>query len=202
MDAMEDRTELNARLNLWVAFDYGGRAELVRGRAAARRERRRPRRDRRERLRREPVRARAARSRSRHPHLGRAARLELPALAARLRRARLRRQALARLRPARPPARARRVREPAPALRRPVTIEPQPARASSRAYARPPGTMSNLWSRLLIAAVGLPLVLGFVWLGHWYLFVLVARGRDDRAARVLRDDAAAAADRHRRATPA
>ena len=26
---MEDRTELNTRLNLWVAFDYGGRAELV-----------------------------------------------------------------------------------------------------------------------------------------------------------------------------
>jgi len=24
-----DRTELNSRLNLWVAFDYGGRAELV-----------------------------------------------------------------------------------------------------------------------------------------------------------------------------
>ena len=29
MEAMEDRTELNARINLWVAFDYGGRAELV-----------------------------------------------------------------------------------------------------------------------------------------------------------------------------
>jgi undecaprenyl diphosphate synthase len=29
MAAMEDRTELNVRLNLWVAFDYGGRAELV-----------------------------------------------------------------------------------------------------------------------------------------------------------------------------
>ena len=29
MDAMEDRTELNTRLNLWVAFDYGGRSELV-----------------------------------------------------------------------------------------------------------------------------------------------------------------------------
>jgi undecaprenyl diphosphate synthase len=29
MHAMEDRTELNVRLNLWVAFDYGGRAELV-----------------------------------------------------------------------------------------------------------------------------------------------------------------------------
>ena len=26
---MEDRTELNTRINLWVAFDYGGRAELV-----------------------------------------------------------------------------------------------------------------------------------------------------------------------------
>jgi phosphatidate cytidylyltransferase len=31
----------------------------------------------------------------------------------------------------------------------------------------------NLVSRLLVAAVGLPVVLGFVWLGHWYLFVLV-----------------------------
>jgi undecaprenyl diphosphate synthase len=29
MATMEDRTALNARLNLWVAFDYGGRAELV-----------------------------------------------------------------------------------------------------------------------------------------------------------------------------
>jgi undecaprenyl diphosphate synthase len=29
MDAMEDRTGLNTRINLWVAFDYGGRSELV-----------------------------------------------------------------------------------------------------------------------------------------------------------------------------
>jgi undecaprenyl diphosphate synthase len=29
MVAMEDRTALNTRINLWVAFDYGGRAELV-----------------------------------------------------------------------------------------------------------------------------------------------------------------------------
>jgi undecaprenyl diphosphate synthase len=29
MATMEDRTALNTRLNLWVAFDYGGRAELV-----------------------------------------------------------------------------------------------------------------------------------------------------------------------------
>ena len=29
MEAMDDRTELNGRLNLWIAFDYGGRSELV-----------------------------------------------------------------------------------------------------------------------------------------------------------------------------
>ena len=29
MEALEDRTELNTRLGLWIAFDYGGRAELV-----------------------------------------------------------------------------------------------------------------------------------------------------------------------------
>ena len=29
MAAMEDRTALNSRINLWVAIDYGGRAELV-----------------------------------------------------------------------------------------------------------------------------------------------------------------------------
>jgi undecaprenyl diphosphate synthase len=29
MAVMEDRTALNTRINLWVAFDYGGRAELV-----------------------------------------------------------------------------------------------------------------------------------------------------------------------------
>ena len=40
MEAMEDRTELNSRLGLWIAFDYGGRAELVARRAPDRRERR------------------------------------------------------------------------------------------------------------------------------------------------------------------
>ena len=34
--------------------------------------------------------------------------------------------------------------------------------------------MSNFLSRLLVAAVGLPLVLGFTWLGGWWLFVLAA----------------------------
>ncbi|HKT45117.1 MAG TPA: CDP-archaeol synthase [Gaiellaceae bacterium] len=33
--------------------------------------------------------------------------------------------------------------------------------------------MSNLISRLLVGAIGLPLVLGFVWLGDWWLTVLV-----------------------------
>jgi phosphatidate cytidylyltransferase len=54
-----------------------------------------------------------------------------------------------------------------------LTTGSQPARSSSRTYARrPPRRVSNLWSRILVAAIGLPLVLGLVWLGHWYLFVL------------------------------
>jgi phosphatidate cytidylyltransferase len=34
--------------------------------------------------------------------------------------------------------------------------------------------MSGFLSRILVAVVGLPLVLGMVWLGGWWLFVLVA----------------------------
>ena len=34
--------------------------------------------------------------------------------------------------------------------------------------------MTNFASRLLVAAVGLPLVLGMLWLGGWWLFTLVA----------------------------
>jgi phosphatidate cytidylyltransferase len=34
--------------------------------------------------------------------------------------------------------------------------------------------MTNFVSRLLVAAVGLPLVLGMLWLGGWWLFALVA----------------------------
>src|SRR5436190_13075099 len=33
--------------------------------------------------------------------------------------------------------------------------------------------MSSFWSRILVAVVGLPLVLGMVWLGGWWLFVLL-----------------------------
>ena len=166
MEAMEDETELNTRLNLWVAFDYGGRAELV---EAARRlveSGVEARGDRRERLRREPLRARAARPRSADPHERRAAHLELPALAARLRGARLRRQALAGLRRARPARRARRVRQPPAPIRRPMSAP-------------------NSLSRVVVALVGLPIVLGVVYLGGWWLFALAALAGGARAARVL-----------------
>jgi len=33
--------------------------------------------------------------------------------------------------------------------------------------------MTNLASRILVSAVGLPFVLGMLWLGHWYLFLVV-----------------------------
>src|SRR5579862_9104690 len=38
----------------------------------------------------------------------------------------------------------------------------------------PAPVMSNLFSRILVAIVGLPLVLGLLWLGSWWLFLLVA----------------------------
>ncbi|MDX6485516.1 MAG: hypothetical protein QOF43_669, partial [Gaiellaceae bacterium] len=34
--------------------------------------------------------------------------------------------------------------------------------------------MSGIVSRVLVALLGLPLVLGMVWLGGWWLFALVA----------------------------
>jgi phosphatidate cytidylyltransferase len=34
--------------------------------------------------------------------------------------------------------------------------------------------LSNFASRILVAAVGLPLVLGMLWLGGWWLFGLLA----------------------------
>ena len=33
--------------------------------------------------------------------------------------------------------------------------------------------MSSFWSRILVAAAGLPLVIGMVWLGGWWLFALL-----------------------------
>ena len=122
MAGLEGDTAANDRLDLWIAFDYGGRAELV---DAARR------------LveagidpaeidenvfRVEPLRAGAGRPGSPDPHLGGAAHLQLPPLAARVLGARLRRHAVAGLRPAGARARACRVRQPPPPFRRPVSL--------------------------------------------------------------------------------
>jgi len=51
----------------------------------------------------------------------------------------------------------------------PVSEAADPARSD-----RGSSSMSNFVSRLLVAAVGLPLVLGLIWLGGWWLFALVA----------------------------
>ena len=105
-------------LDLWIAFDYGGRAELVeaarrlvedgvagggRRRGGARGAARG---------------ARAPRRRPADPDLRRAPALELPALAGELRRARLHRGALARLRRGRAARRGRRVRAARAEVRR------------------------------------------------------------------------------------
>jgi len=114
MADLEAATADKSKLQLWIAFDYGGRAELV---DAARRlleSGTEPNDVERGRARRLPLRARDAGSRPRDPHLRRAAHLELPPLAVRVRRVRLHRHPLARLRAGGAPDRDRGVRAPAP----------------------------------------------------------------------------------------
>ena len=48
----------------------------------------------------------------------------------------------------------------------------RPAASYSRAEAERP-RVSGTWSRLLVGLAGLPIVLGLLWLGGWWLFVLV-----------------------------
>ena len=165
MAALEEETAgATTRLELWIAFDYGGRAELV---EAARR----------------IVEAGVARDevdedvfaaylyapeharpRPADPHLRRAADLELPALAARVRGVRLRRHALARLRR---------------------------GRAARRRWPRTrAGSGGSAADELVLVADprrgrGIPLVLWLVWLGGWWLFGLALVAGADRAARVL-----------------
>ena len=122
MAELESETAENTRLDLWVALNYGGRAEIV---DAARRlvEDGVPRgRGRRGRARVAAVRTGASRPGPVDPHVRGGPHVELPSLAARLCRARLRRHALARLRCRGPARRARRVREARPPLRR--TLRP------------------------------------------------------------------------------
>src|SRR5437660_1360891 len=82
-------------------------------------------------------------------HERRAARLELHALAARVRGARFRRPPVAGLRRSRSAPCARRIRAAPATVRRPVT---------------------NAVSRLLVAVAALPIVLGAVYVGGWWLF--------------------------------
>ena len=93
----------NDRITLFVAFNYGGRAEILDAAAALRRRRR-------GRVPAAALRARDARPRPDHPHERRAAALELPALAVGVLRARLPRRALAGLHPRGLRGVARRVR--------------------------------------------------------------------------------------------
>ena len=105
MEAMEDRTELNTRLGLWIAFDYGGRAELVEATRRIAESGMDPREIDENVLAANLYAPELPDPGPPDPHERRAARLELHALAARLRRARLRRPPLAGLRRARPPRR-------------------------------------------------------------------------------------------------
>ena len=85
MDDMEERTVANTRLDLWVAFDYGGRAEIVQAVRELMADGVAPAAVDEERLARAPLRTRAARPRPGHPHERRDAHVELPAVAARIR---------------------------------------------------------------------------------------------------------------------
>ena len=98
MAALEAETATNDRLSLWIAFDYGGRDELVEATRRLIESGVAPADVDEEALAAQLYAPRAARSRLADPHLGRVAALELPSLAARVRGARVRRDALAGLR--------------------------------------------------------------------------------------------------------
>ena len=104
MEELEAATAHLDTLSLWIAFDYGGRAELVEAARAYSRGRARCRRRRRGGGGSAPLRIRAARDRPPHPHVGRAADLELHAVAGGVCRARVHGDAVARLRCSRPAA--------------------------------------------------------------------------------------------------
>ena len=177
MEALEAETAANDRLSLWIAFDYGGRAELVEAARGL-------------------IEAGVAADDVDEDAL--AARLYAPELPdpdllirtsgeLRLSNFLLWQLAYAELvfvdtlwpdfGEADLRQRAGRVREPAPAVRR---------------------AMNQFVSRVLVAVVGVPVVLGLVYLGGWWLFGLAAVRRARRAARVLRDGPRAAAARPRR----
>ena len=154
MERLERETADNDRLALWIAFDYGGRAELVEAARRLHRGRASPPSD----VDEDALAARlyapgAARPRPPDPDVRRAADLELPALAARVRRARVHRHALA-------------------GLRRATTCAQALDEYAAR---RPARSAADEQLRLAHPRRGrrlLPLVLGVVWLGGWWLFGL------------------------------
>ena len=215
MDWAEEMTAANERITLFVAFNYGGRAEIV---DAARSfeggcE---------EEFRDLPLRARDARPRPPDPHQRRAADLELPALAVRLLGARLPRRALARLRARGVRGGAGRVRRPAAggsegadgglapvrlrARLRPAAPQP-PVRAAAAARARRkrrarrdatarrpspgspgrcPGSRSWSRSRSSAASCFAAAMIGFACVGIDEFFRMVARRAPVRDRRLRR----------------
>ena len=122
MEELEQRTGDNPGLRLYVAFDYGGRAEILEACRQLVRDGVAPEDIDADVAPRAPGLPRPARPGPRHPHVRRAAPVQLPALAERLRRARVLARPLARLRARRPRRRHRRVRHPPPQVRRSVTL--------------------------------------------------------------------------------
>ncbi len=119
MDWAERETADNERITLFVAFNYGGRAEIM---DAARAFHGGDEDD----FRRGPLRPRDARPRPADPDQRRAAHLELPALAVRLLRVRLQGRALARLQSGRLRGRAAHLRRAPAALRSTVMDDLDP----------------------------------------------------------------------------
>ena len=146
----EEKTAANERITLYVAFNYGGRAEIIDaarsfdgddGGGVPR----------------PSLRARDARPRPDHPDQRRAAALELPALAVGLLGAALHRRAVAGLRAGGPRVRAGGVRRPPTALRRALMSAPPRARRPRRRRGRPADLGARVW--IAIPAVAYALVI-------------------------------------------
>ena len=177
MEDLERSTEHLDTLALWIAFDYGGRAEIVEAARRCLEDGLAPEDCRRGRARGAALCARARRDRPPDPHLRRVPHLELPPLGDGVCGARLHRHPLARLRGRRPPRRARHVRGPRAEVRRRGERVLVAHRRRARAAA---GRARDRLARWLVALRGR------------------ARGRADGVARALRDGARPAADRPRR----
>ena len=126
MDESIELTKHNRRCTLTMAFNYGGRAEIVDAVRDLVAEGVKPEKVTEKAIRSPSLLPRPARPRPGHPHLGRAPDLQLPALAARLQRAGLHRGPLARLPPLRPVRRGAGLPAPPAPLRRRHLMRPGP----------------------------------------------------------------------------